>query len=158
MATSMVVDDINLPTPTQTVQSPYDTMRQIVMSGARMCVWRYSGSMLLLTVCVFYISRIFCAAGGDLEEALVKLPERGAFGYAAYKNEPWSLQSYQKRKYALNEFCWERVGRRVRLMLAIRCTPHVVMCSNSRDAVSTQPVGSACSARFVKKASDTCRV
>lgn len=34
--TPMVIDDVNLPTPTETVQSPYETMRQIVTSGTHM--------------------------------------------------------------------------------------------------------------------------
>ena len=43
-----------------------------------------------------------CAHTGKKVVATVSAP--GEFGHGAFKNEPWGLQSYEKRVYAVREF------------------------------------------------------
>ena len=63
-----------------------------------------------------------------LEAPIYEMPTVGVFGVGAYKDEPWSLQAYQKRVYAVREFYKEILygtgvenpgyDRRVEAMLA----------------------------------------
>ena len=48
-------------------------------------------------------------AGGPCGEPTSWTREKGKFGFGAYKDEPYSLQAFQKRVYALRDF-YDRPG------------------------------------------------
>ena len=96
---SVVADDVQC--EPDVLPRPYEVMRKIINSGTHAvsgdpCGAREGGRVTSL--------HSMSNAGGDIEGALVQLPVRGVFGFGAFKDEPWSLQAYQKRKYAVTEF------------------------------------------------------
>ena len=69
-------------------------MRQRCGVRAVACLWAQA-TLYLSVACDV------CHAGKKVD-ATVSAP--GEFGHGAFKNEPWGLQSYEKRVYAVREF------------------------------------------------------